>query len=101
MNDLVATYRQEGIVVLRGIFRDWVDRLAQGIAEVRAQPSEFERSVHPKDGSASFFQDYCNWSRISTFRSFVFDSRAGEAAARLMDSNEARFFHEHVLVKDA
>jgi ectoine hydroxylase-related dioxygenase (phytanoyl-CoA dioxygenase family) len=99
--ELATTYREEGAVVLRGIFRDWVDRLAQGIAEVRARPSEFERSVHPKDGTASFFQDYCNWSRISAFQSFVFESPAAEAAARLMGSNEARFFHEHVLVKDA
>jgi ectoine hydroxylase-related dioxygenase (phytanoyl-CoA dioxygenase family) len=100
-NELIATYQEEGVVVLRGIFRDWVDRLAQGISEVRAHPSEFERSVRPKDGSASFFQDYCNWSRISAFRSFVFESPAAEAAARLMGSNEVRFFHEHVLVKDA
>ncbi|MGA2778852.1 MAG: phytanoyl-CoA dioxygenase family protein [Steroidobacteraceae bacterium] len=100
-DDLVAVYQQEGVVVLRGIFRDWVDRLAQGVAQVRAQPSEFERSVHPQDGTASFFQDYCNWSRIPAFRSFVFESAAAEAAACLMDSPEARFFHEHVLVKDS
>jgi ectoine hydroxylase-related dioxygenase (phytanoyl-CoA dioxygenase family) len=100
-DDLVATYQQDGVVVLRGIFRDWVERLGQGIAAVRAQPSEFERSVHPKDGTASFFQDYCNWPRIAAFRAFVFESPAGEAAARLMGSSEARFFHEHVLVKDA
>jgi len=99
-SETVAAYREEGVVLLRGIFRDWVDRLAQGIAEVRARPSPFERSVHPKDGTASFFQDYCNWSRIAGFRSFVFDSPAAEAAARLMESSEARFFHEHVLVKE-
>jgi ectoine hydroxylase-related dioxygenase (phytanoyl-CoA dioxygenase family) len=99
--ELVATYQKDGVVVLRGLFRDWVDRLKQGVAEVRARPSEYERSVHPADGSASFFQDYCNWSRIPAFRSFVFESPAGEAAARLMGSDEVRFFHEHVLVKDA
>jgi ectoine hydroxylase-related dioxygenase (phytanoyl-CoA dioxygenase family) len=97
---MVAIYQAEGVVVLRGIFSDWVDRLAQGVAEVRAHPSPFERSVHPTDGSASFFQDYCNWARVSTFRSFVFESPAAAAAARLMSSSEARFFHEHVLVKD-
>jgi ectoine hydroxylase-related dioxygenase (phytanoyl-CoA dioxygenase family) len=100
-SELIATYQREGVVVLRGIFRDWVDRLAAGIAQVRARPSEFERSVHPKDGTASFFQDYCNWPRIPAFRSFVFESPAAEAAALLMGSKEVRFFHEHVLVKDA
>jgi ectoine hydroxylase-related dioxygenase (phytanoyl-CoA dioxygenase family) len=100
-DELVAAYQEEGVVVLRGLFRDWVPRLAQGIEEVRAKPSEFERSVRPQDGSAIFFQDYCNWSRIADFRSFVFESPAAAAAARLMGSKEVRFFHEHVLVKDA
>jgi ectoine hydroxylase-related dioxygenase (phytanoyl-CoA dioxygenase family) len=99
-DDLVQSYQQDGVAVLRGIFRDWIEPLARGIAEVRAQPSQFERTVRPKDGTANFFQDYCNWERIAPFRAFVFDSPAAEAAARLMGSDHSRFFHEHVLVKD-
>ncbi|HMK85604.1 MAG TPA: phytanoyl-CoA dioxygenase family protein [Steroidobacteraceae bacterium] len=98
--ELVSAYREEGVVVLRGIFRDWVDRLAEGVAEVMKHPSPYERTVRPQDGSAPFFQDYCNWSRIAAFRSFVFESPAAQAAAQLMSSTEARFFHEHVLVKE-
>ena len=43
---------------------------------------------------------YCNWNRFPEYRQFVFDSPAGQIAARLMQSGCARFFHEHVLVKE-
>jgi ectoine hydroxylase-related dioxygenase (phytanoyl-CoA dioxygenase family) len=98
-HDVVAEFQRDGVVVLRGVFRDWVDTLVQGVAEVMEQPGPLERSYQPKDGSAAFFQDYCNWSRIPAFRSFIFDSPAAEVAARLMNSRKARFFHDHVLVK--
>ncbi len=95
----IEEFQRDGVVVLRGVFRDWIETLAAGVAEVMKHPSPLERSYRPKDGSAVFFQDYCNWSRIAAFRAFIFESPAAEAAARLMKSNTARFFHDHVLVK--
>jgi ectoine hydroxylase-related dioxygenase (phytanoyl-CoA dioxygenase family) len=98
-DELVADFQTDGVVILRGMFRDWVRPLQEGVAEIMRTPTWRERSYQPKDGSAAFFQDYCNWSRIPAFRSFIFDSPAAELAARLMNSKEARFFHDHVLVK--
>ena len=96
----VEAYQARGVVVLRGAFRDWVETLRSGVAAVMAEPSPFERTVRPDDGSPPFFQDYCNWDRIEAFRRFVFESPAGAIAAALMRSTQARFFHEHVLVKE-
>lgn len=95
----VRTFQEEGVVVLRGVFREWVEPLAAGLAQVMAHPSPLERSVQPRDGSAPFFQDLCNWSRIPEFRVFVYESPAAALAAALMRSRVARFFHDHVLVK--
>jgi ectoine hydroxylase-related dioxygenase (phytanoyl-CoA dioxygenase family) len=97
----LRSFRADGACVLRGVFKDWVEPLREGIAINRAAPSPFERSVKPADGSAPFFQDYCNWQRIPGFRSFVMESPAAGLAAQLMGSRTARFFHEHVLVKEA
>ena len=96
----VEAYQARGVVVLRGAFRDWVETLRSGVAAVMADPSPFERTVRPDDRSPPFFQDYCNWDRIEAFRRFVFESPAGAIAAALMRSTQARFFHEHVLVKE-
>ena len=97
---VVAEFQARGAVVLRRAFRDWVEPLRAGVAAVMADPSPFERTVRPADGSPPFFQDYCNWRRIEGFRRFVFESPAGAIAAALMRSAHARFFHEHVLVKE-
>ena len=49
----VADFQKEGVVVLRGVFRDWVEPLSRGVPEVMAHPSPLERSYQPKDGSAA------------------------------------------------
>ena len=35
----VADFQKDGVVVLRGVFRNWVEVLSQGVAEVMAHPS--------------------------------------------------------------
>ena len=98
--DQIAAYRRDGVIVLRGIFRDWVEPLGAGVARNMAEPSAGVRIYHGPDGSGLFFGDYCNWARIPEYRAFVFESPAAEFAARLMGSSTARLFHEHVLVKE-
>ncbi|HAT3642282.1 phytanoyl-CoA dioxygenase family protein [Raoultella ornithinolytica] len=97
----IDSYQQDGVVLLKGVFRPWIESLAAGVAELMANPSEYghARTVVPKDGSSPFFQDYCNWSRIPDFERFVLHSPAAEIAAALMQSKTATFFHEHTLVK--
>lgn len=98
-DDLVADYQRDGVIVLRGVFADWISPLEAGTAALMADPSPLERTVRPEDGSAPFFQDLCNWQRIPQFEAFVRQSPAASIAARLMGSRTARFFHDHVLVK--
>ncbi|MFK3704033.1 ectoine hydroxylase-related dioxygenase (phytanoyl-CoA dioxygenase family) [Raoultella sp. BIGb0138] len=97
----IDSYQTDGVVLLKGVFTPWIESLASGVAELMANPSEYghARTVVPKDGSAPFFQDYCNWSRIADFERFVRQSPAAEIAAALMQSKTAKFFHEHTLVK--
>lgn len=80
--DIIQELQRDGVVVLRGVFRDWIEVLAAGVVEVMTHPSSLERSYRPKDGSSAFFQDYCNWPRIPAFRAFIFESCAAEVAAR-------------------
>jgi ectoine hydroxylase-related dioxygenase (phytanoyl-CoA dioxygenase family) len=95
----VEAFQRDGVIVVRGVFSDWVEPLREGIARLMADPSPLERSVVPADGTAPFFQDLCNWQRIPEFERFVWESPAAALAARLMKSQSARFFHDHVLVK--
>jgi len=93
-------FQRDGAIVLRGAFVDWVEPLRRAVAANMADPSPFQRSYQPDDGSAPFFQDYCNWQRFPELCDFVSQSAAASIAAQLMGSRTARFFHDHVLVKE-
>ncbi len=100
-DDDVERFRRDGVVVLRQIFtRDWIDRLAQGIERNLRLPGPMAIHYTGEDSPGRFFGDYCNWRRIPQYRYFVTRSPAAEMAARLMGSERAQFFHEHVLVKE-
>lgn len=96
----IEQFADDGAIVLRGVFQDWIAPLRDGIDKLMADPSPRERSYQPADGSAPFFQDLCNWQRINAFRDFVMTSPAGAIAAALMRSRTGCFFHDHVLVKE-
>ena len=96
--DQIEAFRRDGVVVVRGVFKDWVDVMAQGVARNMAEPGEYasENAV----SAGRFFDDYCNWPRIPEFERMVRESPAAELAATAMKSTTAQFFHDHVLVKE-
>ncbi len=95
-----ATYRNEGVVCLRGLFTDWLDCLKRGVEKNLADPSPLASDHRRAKGSGEFFEDYCNWQRIAEYRDFICDSPAAAAAAALMGTRVVRIFHEHLLVKE-
>ena len=97
---LIDDFARDGVVVLRGVFADWVERLQEGVEQNLAEPGEFGRVYTKGQDSGHFFGDYCNWQRIDAYRDFFFSSSAGTIAAQLLDSEAIRIFHEHVLVKE-
>ncbi len=96
--DTLSAFANDGVVMLRGVFADWIAPLREGAAANMAAPSSLHRT-YTKHG-ARFFGDYCNWTQIAEFRSFVETSPAGAIALALMQSRTARIFHEHLLVKE-
>ncbi len=97
----VQSYWEDGAIVVRGAFEGWVELVAAGIARNMRSPGEYASENAVPEGEGRFFDDYCNWSRIPEFESVVRDSPAGELAARVMQSETAQFFHDHVLVKES
>ena len=100
-DDDVECFRRDGAAVLRQVFsRDWLNRLARGVERNLQQPGPMAIHYTGEDEPGRFFGDYCNWRRIPQYRNFVTRSPAAAMAARLMGSQRAQFFHEHVLVKE-
>jgi len=95
-----ATYRRDGAICLRGAFPDWVDTLRAGVERNRMRPGPYFAENVAEAGMGSFWDDYCNWSRIPEFRRFLFQSDVSRLAAEVMGSRTAQLFHDHVLVKE-
>ena len=94
----IQAYQRDGAVVLRGIFSDWVEVMAAGIARNMSAPGPWASENAVTEGR--FFDDYCNWPRIPEFERVIRESPAAEVAARAMRSASAQIFHDHVLVKE-
>ena len=96
----VEDFQRDGVIVLRGLFTDWVETLCAGVEENMRSPSADVRIYRNDDGSGLFFGDYCNWDRFPQYQDFMLNSPAAAIAAELTGSSSIRLFHEHVLVKE-
>ncbi len=97
----IAAFEDDGVVVVRGLFTDWVDTLAVGVARNEADPGEYFAENVAEGEPGRFWDDYCNWQRIEEFERFVRESDVARVAGELMGSERVQLFHDHVLVKEA
>ena len=98
--DQVDEFQRDGVLLLRGVFTDWIECLRDGVDANMREPGPWGRDYLEPGQSGRFFGDYCNWNRIEQYRRFMFESPVSAIAAELMQSKTARIFHEHVLVKE-
>lgn len=98
--DLIDTYQRDGVVFIPGLFGDQVDMLRKGVAANMAMPGPFASENKREGETGRFFDDYCNWTRITEFEQVIRESAAAQVAADLMKSNTVQMFHDHVLVKE-
>lgn len=96
----IETYQREGVVLIKGLFRDHVETLRAGIERNMAEPGPYASENLLAGEGGRFFDDYCNWKRIPEFEEVIHASPAAEVAADLMRSDGVQMFHDHVLVKE-
>jgi ectoine hydroxylase-related dioxygenase (phytanoyl-CoA dioxygenase family) len=96
----VEAFERDGAVVVPGLFAEWVPIIEAGIERNLTDRGPYASESVSAGDAGRFFDDYCNWQRIPEFREVIEHSRAAEAAAGLMRSQTAQFFHDHVLVKE-
>lgn len=96
----VDTFQRDGVVLIKGLFKNHVDAIRAGIERNMAEPGPSAAENLKEGEGGRFFDDYCNWTRISEFEDVIHNSPAGEVAADLMKSEKVQVFHDHVLVKE-
>jgi ectoine hydroxylase-related dioxygenase (phytanoyl-CoA dioxygenase family) len=97
----ITAYRDDGAIVVRRAFGDWIERLRAGVERNMREPGPYAtENVNPGEGKGRFFDDYCNWQRIPEFEDFVRHSPAGRIAGEVLRSRDVQMFHDHILVKE-
>lgn len=96
----IDSFQRDGVVLVKGLFDDHVDTIRAGIEHNIAEPGPYAAENLKEGEGGRFFDDYCNWTRISEFEEVVRTSAAAEVAADLMRSERVQMFHDHVLVKE-
>ncbi|MEO1362367.1 MAG: phytanoyl-CoA dioxygenase family protein [Pseudomonadota bacterium] len=96
----IATYRADGVVLVRGLFADHIETLRAGVARNMAAPGPYASNNDKPGETGRFFDDYCNWQRIPEFREVIEGSDVAQVAGALMQSDHVQLFHDHVLVKE-
>lgn len=98
----IAEYNRQGAVLLRQVLTsEEISSLQQGIDYNMKHPSHLAAIASDDDDPGQFFEDFCNWQRIESYRKIACHSKLPQMAAQLMASEKVRLYHDHVLVKVA
>ena len=95
----IDSYQDQGAILIKNIFSPWIDLLRIGFEKVLKYPGPHARE-NVKNEEGRFFEDYCNWERISEFKKFAEESPAAQIVAEATESKTIQLFHEHIFVKD-
>lgn len=100
--ELADTFRSDGVAVLRGVLdADQLELLARGVDRNLAELSPLGQNATKPGEPGAFIEDFRNWQRIPEYERVIRDSPLGAVAGELMDSEQVRLFHDHLLVKEA
>lgn len=98
--EMRATYEQDGVICLRGLFRDWVEPLRDAAERALQRPGPHAEDYVKPGGSGRFFGDLDLWKRHEGFRDFVFQSPAAAVAGEVMGASAVNFFYDQLLIKE-
>ncbi len=95
----IKDYQKFGVIIIKDIFKEWIEPLRIGFQKVLDKPSKHGRE-NVNDNQGRFFEDYCNWERIEEFKNCIFNSLAAQLVAEATLSKSIQIFHEHIFFKE-
>ena len=95
----IKDYQEDGVIIVKEIFKNWIEPLRKGFKKVLDNPSKHGRENVDKN-QGRFFEDYCNWERIEEFKECMFNSPAAQIVAEATNSKSIQIFHDHLFIKE-
>ncbi len=98
----IQFFKSDGVAVLRqAVDGTWVDRMNTVVDRQMAAPSKWANDANPGGATNRHFSDRYLWKQNSEIDAFVRHSGCARLAAQAMESASARFYFDHLLVKEA
>jgi ectoine hydroxylase-related dioxygenase (phytanoyl-CoA dioxygenase family) len=100
--ETVAAFARDGVVRVRQVLSaDEVAAAIEAVDAVLARPSALAQVASGDGDPGAFVEDFCRWQEIPQLERLALHSRVPAVAAALLSTPELRFYHDHVLVKEA
>src|SRR5580693_10727765 len=101
-DETVAAFARDGVVCVRQVLNaQEVATAAAAIEAVLVRPGPLAQVASGADDPGAFVEDFCRWREIPQIEQLARHSQVPAVAAALMATPQARFYHDHVLVKEA
>jgi len=97
----IDDYQNFGVIIIKDLFKEWIEPLRIGFQKVLDKPSKHGRENVEDKNKGRFFEDYCNWERIDEFRDCIFNSPGAQIVAEVTSSKLIKIFHDHIFIKEA
>ena len=98
----IEKYQRDGVIVLRNVLtQQAIAELSDALAQNMQSPGPWANEYAANSQQGRFFDDYVNWSRFEAYKTHALSGVLPEIALALLQKTSGRFFHEHVLVKEA
>ncbi len=97
----LETYRTDGAAVVRhAVDESWIGRLNKVVDRQLATPSKWANDANPGASANRQFSDRYMWRHDAVIGSYIRESGCARLAAQAMESRSARFYFDHLLVKE-
>ena len=100
--ETVAAFARDGVVRVQQVLgAQEVAAAAAAIDAVLARPGPLAQVASGAYDPGAFVEDFCRWPEIPQIERLARHSQVPAVAAALMATRQLRFYHDHVLVKEA
>ncbi|MGS2722230.1 phytanoyl-CoA dioxygenase family protein [Porticoccus sp. GXU_MW_L64] len=96
----ISEYKNNGVVFLPGLISsEWVERMLAVVKHQMNKPSNWANDSGRDGGEGRMFTDRYQWQKNPEINAYIHETPLAQAAAEAMESASARFYFDHILVK--
>lgn len=100
-SEAIKIYNETGVLYIPNLLGvEEIKCLENGIECNLQNLSTMAKVASPESDTGLFIEDFCTWPDNPYYKQIIFDSPLAAIAGLLMQSDQIRLYHDHMLVKE-